>query len=110
VSLDRELLSGSCRLVDGVPGLEDVADVVAQSQERFDGLGLPKGLKGRSARLEARILRIALGMIRLGETSTLPSESWLAHLELEAGAQYDPELLGRLGSRPHHSWAEALSP
>lgn len=83
---------------------------MALPQERFDGLGWPKGLQGRGSRLEARILRIAVGLVRLAETSTLPSKSWLPHLELDAGAQYDPELLERLRGRPHHGWAQAFSP
>ncbi|MEM1025562.1 MAG: HD domain-containing phosphohydrolase [Myxococcota bacterium] len=110
ISLESALRGGSARLLSGVPGLEDVAEVVTQYPERFDGLGHPKGLQGRAIRLEARVLHIARGLVRLAEASNLPVESWLAHLELGAGAQYDPELLARLRSQPIASWAGVFSP
>jgi HD-GYP domain-containing protein (c-di-GMP phosphodiesterase class II) len=45
-------------IVSRVKGLDDVAHVVAAHQEKFDGSGYPRGLRGEQIPLAARIIKV----------------------------------------------------
>jgi len=46
-------------IVSNISFLSDVAQIIRQHHERFDGSGYPDGLKGEQIRLEARIIAVA---------------------------------------------------
>ncbi len=76
---------------------KEVADIVYQHHERFDGGGYPQGLKGEEIRLEAQVLSIADAydaMIsdrpyRLAMTRNVAREE----LKTESGRQFAPRVV-----------------
>lgn len=87
-------------LVRKIPRLQDVADIIAYQEKRFDGSGLPQdGRKGEELPLGARILKAALDAE--GLQSQVPSRATLlARLRYRAG-WYDPAVLDALEELPH---------
>jgi diguanylate cyclase (GGDEF)-like protein len=99
------------RMVVTVPGLADVAEVVRQHHERYDGTGYPHGLAGESIRVEARIVAVcdawaAMLADRPYHVARTEDEA-RAELSRCRGSQLDPDIVdaflelhgaGRLGS------------
>ena len=79
------------RLVRGVAGVSDVADVVASHEERFDGSGYPAGLSGPEIPLEARIVACAAAFVKLA--GTVGGTEAAGALERQAGSALDPEVV-----------------
>ncbi len=79
------------------PQLERAIKGVLHHHERWDGMGYPDGLKGEEIPIEARILAIADAFDAM--TSDRPYrdamslEQALHELRLQAGKQFDPELV-----------------
>lgn len=89
-------------------GMDEVATVVRQHHEHFDGGGYPDGLGGEGIHVLARILSIADAY----DAMTMPRpyhpsrpHAWvMATLDEESGSKYDPALIGhfrRSLARPH---------
>lgn len=89
-------------LIKGVPGIADVAEVLAavgSHHERIDGGGYPRGLRGADIPLLGRILAVAdaysaMTMDRPYRAGLTP-EAARAELRRVAGSQLDPELVER---------------
>jgi HD-GYP domain-containing protein (c-di-GMP phosphodiesterase class II) len=78
-----------------VPGLRRVGKIVRHQLERFDGKGLPDGLRGERIPLGARVLAIAAAFDLLTCAGERPL-SWadaLACLEKARGEVFDPWLV-----------------
>ncbi|MBL9201933.1 MAG: response regulator [Opitutaceae bacterium] len=71
-------------LVDSRP---EVGDVIRAHHERFDGLGYPDGLAGKSIPWAARCLAVAVGFVESG----LPKAAAIQALLTRSGRDYDPE-------------------
>jgi len=80
-----------------VDGMQRVATIVRNHQERWDGTGYPDGLRGEEIPLPARILAVAdaFGAIvnhrpyRQGR----PSDEAIAEIRKGAGTQFDPAVV-----------------
>lgn len=48
-----------CNIIERLPILGEISQIVLYHHERFDGLGYPDGLKGESIPLESRIISVA---------------------------------------------------
>ncbi|MEI6451366.1 MAG: PAS domain S-box protein [Actinomycetes bacterium] len=74
---------------------QPVAEIVAQHQERLDGSGYPRGLKGEEILLEARILAVADVVEAMAShrpyRPSLGLEAALAEVRSGAGVRYDAE-------------------
>jgi len=72
---------------------QPVAEIVAQHQERMDGSGYPRGLKGEEILLEARILAVADVVEAMAShrpyRAALGLEAALAEVRAGAGGRYD---------------------
>lgn len=85
------------KILKPIPSLGDVAEVIHSHHERFDGKGYPRGLKGKSIHLNARILAIADAYEAL--TSDRPYrrgfsvDQALDIMRRERGSQFCPECL-----------------
>ena len=77
----------ACRPGPGTPSL--VSAVIRHHHERFDGMGYPDGLAGRSIPWTARCLAVAVGFVESGQRKQAASDAILA----QAGTAYDPEAL-----------------
>jgi diguanylate cyclase (GGDEF)-like protein len=87
------------RLAKTVSGLDDVAEVIRQHHERFDGGGYPGGLAGTHIRIEARILAVcdswAAMLADRPYQKALTEDQAVRELLSGRGTQYDPEIVAK---------------
>jgi two-component system, cell cycle response regulator len=85
------------RLAGLVPEFGDVADVIRQHHERFDGTGYPDRLGGTAIRLEARVLAVCDSWAAM--RSDRAYQARLSHDEAREqlrsgrGTQFDPDIV-----------------
>ncbi|MBI1738958.1 MAG: response regulator [Acidobacteria bacterium] len=93
-----------------IPFLKEAAEIVLAHQERFDGSGYPRGLKGDQIPLGARIFAIADTLDAM--ISDRPYRRALslaeAHEEIAkfAGSQFDPKAVEVFRTLPDRVWQE----
>ena len=95
---DREALEEHAKLggevLEKIPGMERLADIVRHHHERYDGAGYPDGLSGDDIPIECRLLAVADAYDAM--TSERPHRPAFTHEEAieqirhEAGRQFDP--------------------
>ncbi len=84
------------RMLEGVPFLRPAAEIVVAHQERYDGQGYPRQLKGNEIPLGARLFAVADALdaitadrrYRKGQSL----EVALREIKRGAGSQFDPEV------------------
>jgi len=82
VALMREHSYHGYQIVKRIPFLQEAAEIVYAHQERFDGTGYPRGLKGEEIPLGARMIRG------------------------QSGRQFDPEVVKKFLSMPENIWED----
>lgn len=98
------------QLLRNIPYLHEAADIVHSHQERYDGSGYPRGLKGEQIPLGARIFAIADTFDAM--TSDRPYRaaqsvsSGRREIERHAGKQFDPEIVKVFLEVPEHLWQD----
>ena len=102
------------RILEPLPFLQEVREIISQHQERSDGSGYPRKLKGEAIRPEARLLAVADtydAMIcrRRERTTGFSHQEVVAELKRVAGAGLDPEAVAAF-CRLDHPAVEALYP
>lgn len=89
----REILSG----ITDEEGIAFASDVATYHHERWDGTGYPRGLKGSSIPLSARIMAIADVFDALTSErcykKPMPAEEAFKIIESEAGSHFDAKLV-----------------
>ncbi len=100
------------RIVEPIPFLQGVKEVILQHEERHDGSGYPRKLKGEAILPEARVLAVADtydAMIsrRQYQGRILSHQDVVAELQRVAGSQLDPESVTGL-CRLDQAMVEAL--
>lgn len=80
-----------------IPGMLEVASIVRQHHEHYDGSGYPAGLSGGGIRVEARVVAVcdAWAALLAGRPHQPAKEPELARAELErcSGTQFDPAVV-----------------
>ena len=88
------------KILEPLEFLNAEAKLVLQHHERFDGKGYPKGIKGKSISLGARIMAIADSfdaMIReRSYRKALTNQEVITKLKKGAGMQFDPKVVDAL--------------
>jgi putative nucleotidyltransferase with HDIG domain len=93
-----------------IPFLAEASDIVYSHQERYDGTGYPRGLKGEQIPLGARIFAVADTLDAI--TSDRPyraAQSTRAALEeiaRHSGTQFDPDVVKTFLSMPETIWED----
>ena len=96
------------KLVNHISFLSDSAELVLCHQERFDGTGYPRGLKGTEIPLGARIFSVADTLDAM--TSDRPYRSAVPFAEARAeivrgsGTQFDPDVVAAFLATPEKAW------
>lgn len=85
------------RILSTVNDMSEMAEYVLAHHERWDGMGYPKGLKEKEIPLQSRIITIVDSYdAMISERSyrnALPEEVAIEELKINAGSQFDPELV-----------------
>ena len=99
------------RLVQRIPFLATAAEIVLTHQERFDGSGYPRGLKGGEIPLEARIFAVADTLDAMTSDrpyrKALPMVAAIEEIRRQSGRQFDPEIVGAFLTIPARTLLEA---
>lgn len=97
------------KILAEVPGLKNIASMVAEHHERYDGTGYPTGHSGERISIEGRILAVAdtLDSIISDRPYRKGSSLLVALKELDrcAGTQFDPAIVAAI-----HRLAESRPP
>ena len=84
------------RILNSFDDMLDLAQIVLAHQERWDGTGYPKGLKGDEIPLAARIIALVESYERkrsgAGNKDALSREDALAAIAVAKGLHFDPQL------------------
>jgi HD-GYP domain-containing protein (c-di-GMP phosphodiesterase class II) len=84
-------------IVSSIDGYPFLAPTISAHQEKFDGTGYPKGLRGKNIPLGARILGVADAYQAMTEDRyyrpACTHEEALAELQKVRGTQFDPEVV-----------------
>ncbi len=97
-------------MLRGIPFLRVAADIVLSHQERFDGTGYPRGLRGDVIPIGARIFAVADTMDAM--TSDRPYRSAMSYERARqemvdcCGAQFDPLVVEAFLRVPRAEWEE----
>jgi len=98
------------QILRGIEFLEEPSQIVLSHQERFDGKGYPRGLRGEEIPLGARIFAIADTLDAM--TSDRPyrkGTSWAsarAEILRCSGTQFDPVAVRAFAAVPEERWVE----
>ena len=104
----REHCYKGYQIVKKIPFLQDACEIIYSHQERFDGTGYPRGLKGKEIPLGSRIFAVADTLDAI--TSDRPYRSRqsdaAARTEIEdwSGRQFDPEVVQVFLAMPENIW------
>lgn len=85
------------RILNTVNDMLEISEYVLYHHERWDGKGYPKGLKGEEIPLQSRIITIIDAYDAMTSQrsyrSALSEESAIEELKINAGTQFDPDLI-----------------
>src|SRR2546429_1967824 len=110
VALMREHSYHGYQIVKRIPFLQEAAEIVYAHQERFDGTGYPRGLKGEEIPLGARMFAVADTLDAI--TSNRPYraaqtvEAAREEIERWSGRQFDPEIVRTFISMDKNIWSD----
>jgi len=110
VTLMREHAYRGYQILKKIPFLVEASEIVYAHQERFDGSGYPRGLKGDEIPLGARIFSIADTLDAI--TSDRPyrpaqsMEAARAEIVKWSGRQFDPEVVKVFLEMPDNIWED----
>jgi putative nucleotidyltransferase with HDIG domain len=109
----REHCLRGYQILKKIPFLQDAAQIVYSHQERFDGTGYPRGLKGEQIVLGARIFAVAdtLDAITSDRPYRTANSFEAARKEILrcSGTQFDPQVVKIYESLPDRLWEDLQS-
>lgn len=84
------------RLLNAIPELANVAEIISCNSENYDGSGMPRGLAGEQIPLAGRILRLADEydqMVLPKDLAPMTHDEVMRFLTQRSGKQFDPAVL-----------------
>jgi len=110
MDLMREHCYHGYQMIKKIPFLSEVSEIVYSHQEKFDGTGYPRGLKGKEIPLGARIFSIADTLDAMtSDRPYRPKQSLhAARVEIEkySGRQFDPDVVKVFLEMPDKIWED----
>lgn len=111
---ETEIMKEHCfkgfQMLRRIPFLQEAAEIVHAHQERFDGTGYPRGLKGEQIPLGARIFSIAdtLDAITSDRPYRAAQSIQAAQEEIKrwSGRQFDPRIVDVFIRMPESIWRD----
>ena len=98
------------QIVKKIPFLAEAAEIVYSHQERFDGSGYPRGLRGEQIPLGARIFSVADTLDAITSDRIYRPKQTLGAAREEiakwAGRQFDPEVVRVFLEMPDNIWED----
>src|SRR6266699_1265771 len=96
------------QIVRKIPFLSEAAEIVYSHQEKFDGTGYPRGLKGEQIPLGARIFSIADTLDAMTSDrpyrAAMPDSAAREEITKWSGRQFDPDVVKVFLSMPEKIW------
>jgi putative nucleotidyltransferase with HDIG domain len=110
IAIMREHCYRGYQMLKKIPFLQEACDIVYAHQERFDGTGYPRGLKGNEIPLGARMFAVAdtLDAI-MSDRPYRPAQPLSAarkEIEKWSGRQFDPEVVATFMAMPDNIWED----
>ena len=106
----REHCYRGYQMLKKIPFLSEACDIVYSHQEKFDGTGYPRGLRGDEIHLGARIFSIAdtLDAITCDRPYRKAQSLDAARAEIKrcSGTQFDPEIVEVFLRMPDNIWED----
>jgi putative nucleotidyltransferase with HDIG domain len=110
MAIMREHSYRGYKIISRIPFLAEAAEIVYSHQERYDGLGYPRGLKGDEIPLGARMFSIADTLDAMTtDRPYRPAQSFEAarkEIELWSGRQFDPQIVKVFLEMPDNIWQD----
>lgn len=110
MSIMQEHCYKGYQIVKKIPFLADACDIIYSHQERYDGTGYPRGLKGKEIPLGARIFSVAdtLDAITVDRVYRPKQTYQAAREEIRrwSGRQFDPDVVNAFLEMPEKLWED----
>jgi putative nucleotidyltransferase with HDIG domain len=110
MAIMKEHCERGYEMVRKIPFLREAAEIVYAHQERFDGTGYPRGLRGEEIPLGARIFAIADSLDAMTSNRPYRKGTTFAAATKEivrcAGQQFDPQIVDVFLAMPNETWSE----
>lgn len=110
IAIMREHCYHGYQMIKKIPFLAEVSEIVYSHQEKFDGTGYPRGLKGKEIPLGARIFSVADTMDAITSDRPYRPRQTLhaARVEIEkwSGRQFDPDVVRVFLEMPDKIWED----
>jgi response regulator RpfG family c-di-GMP phosphodiesterase len=108
---ERDIMREHCyrgyQMLRKIPFLTEAAEIVYAHQEKYDGSGYPRGLKGAQIPLGARIFSVAdtLDAITSNRPYRAAQSAAQSHeIQKYSGRQFDPDVVKTFLSMPENIW------
>ena len=110
IAIMREHCYRGYQMLKKIPFLSEASDIVYAHQEKHDGTGYPRGLKGNEIPLGARIFSVADTLDAItSDRPYRPAQTWTAareEIRKWAGRQFDPEVVQIFLAMPENIWGD----
>jgi putative nucleotidyltransferase with HDIG domain len=110
MSIMQEHCYKGYQIVKKIPFLADACEIIYSHQERYDGTGYPRGLKGKEIPLGARIFSVAdtLDAITVDRVYRPKQTYQAAREEIKrwSGRQFDPDVVTAFLEMPEKLWED----
>jgi putative nucleotidyltransferase with HDIG domain len=110
MAIMKEHCDSGYKIISRIPFLAEAAEIVYAHQERYDGSGYPRGLKGEEIPLGARMFSIADTLDAMTmDRPYRPAQTFEAarkEIERWAGRQFDPKIVKVFLEMPDNIWED----
>jgi len=108
IAIMREHCYRGYQILRRIPFLSEAAEIVYSHQEKYDGTGYPRGLKGDQIPLGARIFSVAdtldAMMSNRPYRAAQPFSAAREEIQRWSGRQFDPQVVATFLQMPENIW------